>query len=170
MKLVSMALTAGTRQTIPSDGIAFVKMTRNMGAGGSTPGTVVRKTQMDLLDALVPDWHSMTGTATVKHYSSDSRSPKTFFVYPPSLGTTQVEVMYTTSPTDVAATSNVLGIDDIFEPALVDYLCYRAFMKDDDLLGAKDRAAYHRSAYDAFLGVKTSADSTVAASKETAAG
>ena len=57
-----MLLVAGTRQTLPSDGVRLLKVIRNRGQSGlSDAGRAIRKADMLVQDALIPDWHETTG-------------------------------------------------------------------------------------------------------------
>ena len=158
VKIASVALIAGTRQAIPSDGYQLVKITRNMGVSGSTPGKALRKVPHAVLDAQVPNWHSAAAATTIDHFVFDPRSPKVYFVYPPSTGTTQVEIVYSASPTDVAAAGNTITLDDIYSGALMDYIMYRAYSKDFTSAGNPERAAAHRQLFENTLGLKAQAD------------
>ena len=118
-KTTSMALVAGTRQTIPADGAALLAVRRNMGSGGATPGDAIRKVPMDLLDSQRPGWHYETATPVVKHYVYDPRTPRTFYVYPPSLGATQVEIVYDAPPAALAAVGDTITVDDEYANTLL---------------------------------------------------
>jgi hypothetical protein len=158
-KIANVTCVAGTKQAIPSaDGIMLIDVIRNMGASGTTPGKSIRKVPREILDAQTPGWHSMTATAEVLHYTFEPRAPKNFYVYPPSTGSVSVEILYSASPTDVAVVSNVLGVDDIYEEALVDYILYRAYSKDSEYAGNAERAKAHRAAFENTIGLKTQAD------------
>lgn len=237
-RVVSQPLVLGTRQEIPNDGTAVIKVIRNMGTAGATPGHVVRKIPMDLLDSTKPDWHSMTGVTTTLHYMVDLRMPRVFYVYPPSLGTTQVEVLYAAPPIDVpsvtaaatyvqalttitvtetshgrqpgswvrlipstgttpagsyevvttttntytltcavststsgAATVNsVLSVDDPYLAPLIDYVCFRAYTKDNDLIANKERAASHHALFMGTMSNKAAADAVVTNTKDNVQG
>jgi len=161
-KTASMALVSGTKQSIPSDGYSLLKVVRNMGSGGSTPGRAVRKVPQELLDSQNPDWHAATATSVVQHYAFDSRSPKIFYVYPPSLGTTQIELLYSAAPTDVAAIGNTITLDDIYANPLIDYILFRAYSKDMEDIGNKERAVAHRQSFENSLGLKAQSDAATA--------
>lgn len=162
-RLASLALVVGTRQTIPSDGTAAIKVTRNMGVGGTVPGAPIRHVPMDLLDANVPDWHSRTAVAVILHATTDVRMPRTFFVYPPAIAGTFVELLYAAPPPDVTVVSAAISIDDVFAGPLVDYVCFRAYSKDQDMSGNDSRAAAHRALFEKTLSAKSQADSIVTA-------
>lgn len=158
-KTTSMALVAGTRQTIPADGAALLAVRRNMGSGGATPGDAVRKVPMDLLDSQRPGWHYETATAVVKHYVYDPRTPRIFYVYPPSLGTTQVEIVYDAPPAALAAVGDTITVDDEYANTLLEYVLFRAYSKDHEDIGNATRAAAHRQMFDSMLSAKNTVDS-----------
>lgn len=166
-KIASVPLVAGTRQALPADGVQFLEFIRNMGVGGAIPGQSARKVTRRLMDSQTPNWHSQTASVVVQHYIFDPLSPKTFYVYPPSTGTTQVEVMYEASPPDVATLGGVISLDDVYSNVLLDYLMYRAYSKDSEFIGNAERAVLYRKAFENSLGLKTQADAaSVAASNE----
>ena len=162
-KIANVPLVAGTRQTLPADAVAFVEFMRNMGVGGAVPGQSARPVTRRLMDSQTPNWHSQTQSAVVQHYIFEPLSPKTFYVYPPSLGTTQVEVLYEASPPDVATVSSVISLDDVYANALLDYLMYRAYSKDSEFIGNAERAVLYRKAFETSLGLKSQADAAVVA-------
>ena len=168
-KIASVPMVVGTKQAIPSDGIMFLEYIRAMGAGGTTPGITARKVDRRLLDSQVPAWHTVTATAAPQHYVFDQMAPKSFYVYPPSTGSVQAEILYSASPTDVVAVGNTISVDDIYATVLLDYLLYRAYSKDSEFVGNAERALVYRKAFDSALGLKTAADA-VAVSKENTRG
>lgn len=99
--LAASPLVQGTLQFLPSEGSSLLKLTRNMGADGLTPGRAIRKVPTDLLDGQVPDWHSRPPAAQILHYVLDPRLPRHFYVYPAAVAGTQVEHLYAAPPTPV---------------------------------------------------------------------
>lgn len=108
-RLAVMQMVAGTKQTIPSDGIAILKVIRNMGANGTTPGQAIRLIPMDTLDSNVPAWHSSTAAATTLHYMTDQRMPHNFYVYPQANGSTWAEILYACAPIDIPSITQGSG-------------------------------------------------------------
>jgi len=157
-KLANVACVAGTRQQLASDGIMVIEVLRNMGAGGATPGRAIRKVPRQILDGQVPDWHSTTASATIQHYVTEQRAPKHFWVYPPATAGTNVEVLYSANPPDVAAVGNVITLDDIYANPLIDYVLYRAYCKDAETIGNAERATLARASFEKTLGLKAAAD------------
>lgn len=96
---------SGTKQEIPSDGVALIDVIRNID-DSDNPGRAIRLEDRRVLDEQRPDWHTETQANEAKLYMFDERDPKRFFVYPPHSGTGKFNVVYAASPPDVAL-SNV---------------------------------------------------------------
>lgn len=163
--LANVTMVAGTRQAIPDAGTAVIKVVRNMGAGGATPGRAVRHVPMDLLDANVPSWHSSAAAAETLHATTDPRMPQYFYVYPPAIAGQQVEVLYAAPPAELTVASSAISVDDVFATPLFDYVCFRAYTKDQDLTGNAERAAAHRQMFFDTMNGKTTADNSVTAQR-----
>ena len=142
----SVTLAAGTKQSLPSDGMRLMDVTRNMPSGN--PGAAMRIVEREILDAQKPNWHLETQTAGLKHFMYDERNPRVFYVYPPATAGHQVELVYGKTPTEITNTSTQLADEDIYTGAIVDYVCYRAFSKDAEYAGNGTRAVAH---YQQFL-------------------
>jgi len=157
----NVALIVGTVQTIPTGGLRLIKIVRNMSAaGGSATGKrAIRLVEADILNTQEPDWHdpTVTGdaahTTTVKHYVFDEDDPRRYYVYPgASTTSTFVEIVFSTAPTDLANTSATIYVDDIFANAIVDFVLYRAYLKDAEFAGNAQRATGHFNLFMTSLG------------------
>lgn len=155
-KTDNVQLVAGTKQTLPSDGLRLIKVTRNMnGSSGSATGKrAIRIVNVDILNTQEPDWNDPTvsgdaqhGTV-VKHYIFDEDDPKNYYVYPGVNGNAYVEIVYSKIPTDLSSASSNLDIDDIYGNAVIDYVLFRAYQKDSEYAGNAQRAQTH---YQLFL-------------------
>jgi len=155
VKNQSLLLVSGTKQAIPSDGVMVVDVVRNMSTNGTTAGASIRIVSREILDSQVSSWHVDTASTTVKHYVFDPRDPKRFYVYPKSDGTNYVELIYSAAPADILIAAT-LTLDDIYANALIDYICYRAYLKDVTFAGNDARAAARYQAFVGALGVKSS--------------
>ena len=139
---IDVTLVPGTKQTIPADGNSLVSVVRN------TNGYAIRLAAREILDAQCPDWHLPNkASARVVHYTYTEHNPKTFYVYPPSPGGNQVEIIYNAAPANCTIGGN-LSIDDIYASPLVDYVLYRAYSKDSEYTTDEKNAA---SYYNSFL-------------------
>jgi hypothetical protein len=148
---------AETRQSLPDTGIQLIDVTRNMGTDGTTPGDAITYLPRKILDNCVRDWHSMTAAATAQHFCFDERDPKQFFLYPPNDGTGYVEIVYSAAPADIAIGATIT-LDDIYANAILDYMLYRAYLKDADYTANNDRANAAYTAFLTSLGLKEQAE------------
>jgi hypothetical protein len=160
---------AGTRQTLPANGAKLIDISRNMAAGSTKRS--VRMVTRDILDSQVPSWHNLTGNIETVHFIYDPRDPRVFFVYPPALTTTQLEVVYAAYPTDItepadgavytAVTGNIT-LPDIYGNALLDYILFRAYSKDSEYAGNSQRSQGHYAAFATAIGIEVQATVGVA--------
>lgn len=149
----TMAVVAGTKQTIPSDGVCLLDVVRNVG------GRAIRLIDRDILDTQRPLWHTeAAGAEGIKHYIFDPRDPTHFYVYPPPAAGS-IEIIYSSAPTDIATTATAITLPDIYANAILDYMLYRAYSKDAEYAGNSSRAAAAYAAFLQSLGQKTETES-----------
>jgi len=151
VKNTTVTLAAGTKQILPTDGIALIDVVRNMGTSpGTTPGNAIRMVSREILDSQITNWHATTPSATVKHFMFSALDPKSYYVYPPQPNSSfgYVEIIYSASPTDCVNTSpgtDKIQIDDVYATALVNYILYRAYSKDAEYAAnAQAALAYYQ--------------------------
>lgn len=155
-KLASVPLVAGTRQVLPADGAKLIDVPRN------TNGPAIRLVDRKILDAQLPGWHTSKGGVIV-HFMFDDRDPRAFYVYRPAANGAAVDALYSAFPADVAAPAagvqaaavvGNIGVPDIYETALLDYVLARAYAKDAQVAGNAARAQAHYMAFGNALGVE----------------
>lgn len=159
-KTAAVALVAGTRQALPAEAYQLIRITRNMDADGTTPGWAVRLTDMALLDQQSPDWHMETPKARVRQYTYDLREPLAYYVYPPVVSGTRVEMTYSFPPVEVPSAASAITISDMYANALLDYVLFRAYAKDGEHPANAARAAAYRQSFENSLGLKAQADAS----------
>lgn len=157
---VSKLLTAGTRQTIPSDGWLLLQIYRNMGTTGTTAGRAIRIVSREVLDGFNPNWHSEIPKAEVKNYIYDVQDQLAFYVYPPNTGTQYIELNYSAQPTNLTSESQTIPIFDIFQSALVDYIMFRACSKDAEYAPGLQLAQGYLATFTASIQGKTQSEAT----------
>lgn len=146
-KGVTLSLAAGSRQSLPSDGIRLMDIPRN------TSGDAITVTRREFLDQQQRGWQRYTPSTTIMHFMQDDRLANEFWVYPPAASGASVEIIYQAAPTDfavsgAAVTGTLSAKEELYGGALVDYICYRAASKDSEYAGSAERAAAH---YNQFL-------------------
>lgn len=142
-------LTAeNSRQSLPSGALRLIDIIR-VGGGRTSAAKAVRLIRREELDQLIPKWHIAAVGDTIDYYVYDPRMPRTFYVYPQTTTGVMVEAAYSALPTKLAAVSSAITIDDIYAPAMVDYMVYRAQCKDREDQGRGPQLA--TAFYSAFL-------------------
>lgn len=157
-------MVAGVKQSVSETAISFVRLSRNMGTNGITPGAAIRSISLGDLDMLEEDWYTATASATIERYVFDPRDPKHFYVYPPQPSSDfgyaeQIEIVL---PTAIAAIGAAISLDDIYEPVLFHYDLYRALSidaKQSALAGAQ--ATFHYGQFVMLLTGKEMAETKV---------
>lgn len=143
-KNATMSLASGAKQTIPSDGLALITVYRN------TSGAAISPVPREILDIQNPSWPLTTASATIKVFTHDPNDPTTFYVYPPASGAS-VELAYSVLPPEVTSTSDNLSVRDNCIGAIVDYVMYRAHMKDGDFAAGMETANSYLAGFTGFI-------------------
>ena len=160
----SVQLVAGTKQSLPSNGIRLLRVVRNMGSDGSTPGRAIRWIDQDIMDAHVPAWHTETAATAVKHAMTDERDPKNYYVYPPVPASPQVhvEIIFSSEPSALTDGTDTIAIDSIYAGPILDFVLFRAFAKDTGHTVNERRSLQHLNHFHTALGVKSNIDLAMA--------
>jgi len=156
IKSESFTLAAGTVQSLPAGGFQLMAITHNMGISpGETAGTMIKLTDINILNASDSSWHLKAPSAIVKYYMYDERFPTQFFVSPPQPAAAFGFVwgIYCAVPTEIAI-DDVILVSDIYRNVLLDYALYRAYMKDADYTTNNVRCVAHYQAFTNALGVR----------------
>lgn len=155
-----------SKQTLPAGASRLLRVIRNMGANGATPGRSIREASRLALDSENPDWHTRTG-AYVEHYVFDNQSPKTLYIYPTVTATHYIEVVYSKTPGAVTSSDNIT-LGDEYVNAILDWVLYRCFLKDAVYAGNPARASMHLQSFANDLGInlKASFSAAVAAGND----
>lgn len=137
-----LKLDAGSKQSLDAGDITLVRIVRNMGTDGKTPGRAITHVRMQDLDDADPNWHTMTPTSEVKHFMWESLDPLVYYTYPPNDGTGYVEANVFTTPVDADANgdSGVLGV---YDPFLVHYMLFRAYGRNTDTASQSESTRYY---------------------------
>lgn len=156
-----MLLVAGTHQTLPSDGVRLLKVIRNRGQSGlSDAGRAIRKADMLVQDALLPDWHLTNGQTVIDEYFYDPLQPKEFYVYPPAPVTPQIgiDISYVRVLPTITATTDTFPVDDYFAPAIQEWMLYSIWGSDDEQSPNYGAAQGHLQTFFSLLQVKSNSD------------
>lgn len=145
----SFACAAGTKQTLPADALYLIDVVRNLGGTRRAIRCVARS----ILDAESPDWHGAAEVSICRAFAYDDRQGVTFYVFPPLAAATAIEVVYSTAPAAVTLGGS-LTIPDMYSPAVLDYIMYRALSKDVDYAANVGQAETYRVRFLETLGMR----------------
>lgn len=148
-------LKAGVLQTLPDDGLALMSITRN------ASGEIITQVDKDLLDESNRFWPQGTQEGAIEHYTADPRNPRRFTVFPPSDGTSSVEILYGAVPPELYYDTDELPIPDSYQTALVSFVIGKAYEKNgkrQDLT----KSSQFRQQWGQLLGLKSQAQIAVA--------
>ena len=161
----NLQLVAGTRQELTVDGdLRLMSLPRNMGATGSTVGrSITGPVPQEDMDAINPSWHTDTATGYVIQYVHDLATPKVFYVYPQVESGSEfyVEARVSQLPTVITALTETLAVDDIYGPALIEWILYRAWSRDAETSPNWQRGAKHYENFFNILGIKSQIDAAI---------
>jgi hypothetical protein len=165
----TVTCVAGSKQSLPALGSKLIEVVRN--AAATSAKKSIRMINREILDAQTPGWHNITGTVDILHFMYDPRDPRVFYVYPPATTSAQVDIVYSSYPTDItepadgslysAVTGNI-SVPDIYGNVLGDYILYRAYTKDSEYAGNAGRAQAHYTAFANALGIEIKGTTGVA--------
>lgn len=149
---VDMLLAAGAEQALPAEGLRLLSVLHNVGGRGIT---LISRDELEAGDLY---WQTAKPRDQVKHYMFDADTPRLFDVYPPAVAGTKVRVSMATTPKACETLTSNIDLDDLYEGALIDGVCSRAWMQDGDNPNDKTRAADHLALFMQGLTGKTQAD------------
>lgn len=96
----------------------------------SKTGRIVRPIDRAVLDQQFPYWRTEASENGPKYYVYDVSNPKVLHVYPSALDTTHtLKVVVSLTPEKAASVDDLIGVDDRFAPAIVNYMLHRAYSK-----------------------------------------
>ena len=137
----STTLVAGVKQTVPGNSL--------LGVVGNSDGSPVTYMSRGNIDSLIPGWRAESPDPAVLMYSYDPMNPKVFYVYPPqpSSGFGALILECSVNPTELSTLASTLTLDNSYKQAVVDYVCYRAYMKEQENPSSLQLAQGHYAAF-----------------------
>ena len=149
----TLTTVAGVKQTLPSDGWFLMRINRNLGVSGTTSGSACIEVRRDDLTQNNPNWSSDTATGNVKVYFYNMQDKNDFYIYPAADATgNKIEITYSRTPIDLSIESSTIAVNDIYEPALLDYVMFRAFSKYADFAPGVELAKAYAASFASVIG------------------
>lgn len=143
-----LALQEGTYQQCAAGTTQLLNVMRNIGPTGK-PGRVISISDLQQLDRVDPDWHSLPPAAT-RHYMVDERSPTSFYVYPPAVDGALVEVLVALPPPQVASAEDSIDMRIEFINAILNWAMFRCHTKDSEYANGAVAALHYQAFTDAI--------------------
>lgn len=140
-------LVPGSSQPLPTDMLYLLDVVSNV----KVPELQVTRVELRDLDTTDPAWRNKPGDGTIYHYAyNPNRHPDLFYVYPaiPEGITATIRILASTAPPDITKKDEELPLRDRYRPALLDYVIYRAYQKDNE---EPENRARSNEAYNRFL-------------------
>jgi hypothetical protein len=142
---------AGSVQTVPDDGVRIIDIFMN------AENHVVHEINRQTLDLMFMTWQGGTpGPAT--NWMRHVRSPRTFFVYPPSAEGQILTIEYAQSPPDYAIDDSIALLTDAYFTSVVDGTVWLLESVDNEHVNS-GRAKMFQDAFTQSLGVTVQAKS-----------
>lgn len=160
----AFSCAAGAKQTLPTGTVMLFDIPANdggVGAAGSDR-TAITFVKRNVLDSERPNWRNDTEAAKILYYMYDEWQRDIFYVYPPALATTSIDIITAAEPTLITVDTDALPIQDIYAPALVNYVVWRAYSKDSDFSGNLELSAGYYQAFVQALTGKMAAETSEA--------
>lgn len=168
IKTQSFACAAGTRQTAPAGTIKLIDVERN-----SLTGKTIRYVSRADLESLIPSWASSTGGVEAELYIHEPTNITAFWLYPGVKAGTSVDLVLSILPTPITKTEVGSGVnvqvDDRYITPCLDWIMYRAFMRDSEVTANASRGQIHLQSFTNALSVSTETDATMLAMRDSQA-
>ena len=146
----TVTIVAGSMQNLPEDANKLIEVVRN-----HTSGRVIRFIDRKILDEQHPDWHKRTDTEPL-YYSYDTSVPNVYYLFPSVTGAAhKVDIVIAKSPPAATSSDTEMSVEDWFAPAIVDYILYRAYLKNAEYTNDLNRSEYFRRSFYERLGVES---------------
>jgi hypothetical protein len=152
----NIEMVAGALQQLPEGGVSLIDVFEN-----AYSGELVTLVDKSLLDECNRFLTPANRDRDVLHFTADPRDPTRFVVYPPNDGTGEVRSVYGAVHPLVADLVDNLDVNNVYKPALIDYVLHRAYAKNgkrQDLT----KSGYHKQQWGQALGLKSQGQAAIA--------
>ncbi|OUR99227.1 hypothetical protein A9Q81_11675 [Gammaproteobacteria bacterium 42_54_T18] len=146
-------LVAGAHQAIPSTAYRLLGIVRN------EAGRSIRLVEQQIKDELEPDWYAATATPIAREYIFDERTPKEFYVSPPSVGGVNIYAKLVNKlPQYNFASDPDVTVDDLYQAQLVDYAAYRCLSQSGEGTAEYAKAQSLLGSFNQAMGINAKSD------------
>lgn len=146
-----------TVQTLPADCLRLVRMLRNLGVSGSTPGRRITVIDEDALSRQERDWHAAPAADAISHFMVDDETPRLYMVWPRPNTALRVDAIVSKAPPAPNAPTDTLALGDEYLTPLANFVLYRAWSKNHTR-GDLSKADRYYAMFERALGIREAAD------------
>lgn len=144
------------RRVLPADAVSLATVVSNVSAVGAHRTTPVQRTQINVLDAIDPEWRFAPAVSPdtdrfFSAYAHDPIEPRVFWLYPRPAANTAVYVSYAQNPPVIAAVGSAMTLNDEYNAPCVEYALYRALSSEGRYARPTDHAKAHLDTFATML-------------------
>ena len=150
----SVKLASGSKQSIPSGGIAFLNAIRNMGVSpGSTPGQAITPTLLSLIESFDLNWSTATAAVVIWNVFPSTVDKTVYYTYPPSDGTGFILIEFSKAPAAIVWVEDgdwenaLIEVKEQYVNPLISGIFAMAYEKDTDFPGNVERSADYEKSF-----------------------
>ena len=147
---------AGYKQdfsTLSTELVTLLEVTQNTTTGGNADERPITFVKRNVMDSELPTWRTTAASSTILYYMYDEQQRDVMYVYPPANVGATIELVFSGVPTAVTATTDDSPLQDIYAPAITNYVLWRAYNKDMDFSGnVRLAGGYYGAFYQALTG------------------
>lgn len=155
---VATTLVPGARQRLPDAAMTFIDI-----AGNTVTHKALRKVDAAMMDALNVAWQNSTPAEDIIHFCYDLRFPRDYYVYPPALATSRLDLVYSVATTDIVEPASGLtytsvagniSVSDHWTNALYNYVMAMAWGIDAEFGGNAQLSDVYLSRFNDEVGIQ----------------
>ena len=165
IKTQAFTCAAGTRQAAPAGTIKLIDVERN-----TDTGKTIRQVARAELESLLPNWASSTGGSEAELYIHEPTNAKTFWLYPGVKAGMSVDLVLSILPSPATKAmidaGEVVQVDDQYVTPCLDWILYRAFMRDADITANANRGQLHLQSFTQAISTTAETDSAMMAIRD----
>lgn len=122
----AVQFTQGFIQTLPAGGNLLLDVGVTMGDDGLTPGHAMRQVSRQLQVNVNPEYPIGAEVEEPTEWWFDPQERNTWYVNPPADGNGYVMITYSATPTVITLEATAIQLDDVFQPAIIEYMQFKA--------------------------------------------
>lgn len=150
--IVQHLVQGSNRQTIPTGMAKLLRVVRNMGIDGTTPGQFVTATTRDAMETLCTGWVPNAQFDEIDQYAFVQATPQNYWVWPTPSAYAYLELECCADVAQLTAMNATIPFISIWSEPLREYVLYRAFSQNGASQADQARAVAHLQQFYVMIG------------------